>query len=213
MPGKLYIIAAPSGAGKTSLVKSLIARHSGICVSVSHTTRQPRPGEENGKHYHFIEREAFESLIKQEDFLEYAQVFGNYYGTSKSWVSQALEAGTDVILEIDWQGAQQVREQFTQAISIFILPPSLEALEERLVRRAQDSSEVIKKRLREAQQEMSHHAEFDYIVVNDIFEEASKDLSSIITSERLRQSDQCRRHASLIKDLLADPEAIGASKT
>lgn len=204
MPGKLYIISAPSGAGKTSLVKALLARHAGIQVSISHTTRPPRPGEENGKHYHFIDRESFEQRIQQADFLEHAQVFGNYYGTSKSWVSQALETDTDVILEIDWQGAQQVRKQMADTVSIFILPPSLEALEERLVRRAQDSSEVIRQRLKEAQQEMSHHHEFDYIVVNDIFEEASKDLSSIITSERLRRQNQCQRHESLISDLLAN---------
>lgn len=204
MPGKLYIVAAPSGAGKTSLVKSLLARHDGIQVSVSHTTRDIRPGEEDGKHYHFITREAFKQRIDGNDFLEHAEVFGNFYGTSKSWVNTALAADIDVILEIDWQGAQQVRKQMEGTISIFILPPSLDALEERLVRRAQDSPEVIKKRLREAQQEMSHHHEFDYIVVNDIFEEASKDLSSIITSERLRKVDQCERHAHLIRELLID---------
>lgn len=204
MPGKLYIIAAPSGAGKTSLVKALLARHEGIQVSISHTTRDMRPGEEDGKHYHFITRDDFEQRITQEDFLEHAEVFGNFYGTSKSWVSAALAADTDVILEIDWQGAQQVRKQMKGTVSIFILPPSLEALEERLVRRAQDSQEVIQKRLKEAQQEMSHHHEFDYIVVNDIFEEASKDLSSIITSERLRKTDQCQRHESLIKELLVN---------
>jgi guanylate kinase len=205
MAGKLYIIAAPSGAGKTSLVKALIARHSSIRVSVSHTTRPPRPGEEDGKHYHFISHEKFEGLISQGDFLEYAQVFGNYYGTSKSWVNETLAEGIDVILEIDWQGANQVRGQYGQAISIFILPPSLDALEERLVRRAQDSNDIIRRRLREAQQEMSHHQEFDFIVINDIFEEASKDLSSIITSERLRQQTQCKRHSQLISELLADP--------
>lgn len=211
MPGKLYIIAAPSGAGKTSLVKALLARHEGIQVSISHTTRDMRPGEEDGKHYHFITRDDFKQRITQEDFLEHAEVFGNFYGTSKSWVSAALAADTDVILEIDWQGAQQVRKQMKGTVSIFILPPSLEALEERLVRRAQDSQEVIQKRLKEAQQEMSHHHEFDYIVVNDIFEEASKDLSSIITSERLRKTDQCQRHESLIKELLVnlDGQEVG----
>ncbi|MEJ2668707.1 MAG: guanylate kinase [Gammaproteobacteria bacterium] len=202
MTGTLYIVSAPSGAGKTSLVKTLLARHKHLRVSVSHTTRQPRANEINGIHYHFTTKTEFETQITQNAFLEHAEVFGNYYGTSTQWVESTLKQDVDVILEIDWQGAQQVRASQRNATSIFILPPSLSTLKERLIRRGQDSPTVIQKRVQEAQLEMSHFQEYDYIVVNDQFEEAAKDLTSIITSERLRVHAQKRRLGSLLDDLL-----------
>lgn len=202
MPGTLYIISAPSGAGKTSLVKALLARHKHLQVSISHTTRSPRPGEEDNVHYKFVSKEQFKELIDSNDLLEYAQVFDNYYGTSKSWVTQTLESNIDVILEIDWQGAQQVRKAFQQAVSIFILPPSRHALEERLVRRAQDDRETILKRLDQAKLEMEHYVEYDFIIVNDIFEKACSDLSSIIVSEKLKTKSQEERHSKMIQSLI-----------
>ena len=172
-------------------------------VSVSHTTRQPRPGEVDGVHYHFVSREQFEALIEQGVFFEYAEVFGNYYGTSQSSVQKQLETGVDVILEIDWQGAQQVRKLMPQAISIFILPPSRQALLDRLTGRAQDSEEVIMGRMNEAISEMSHYSEYDYVVVNDNFEEALVDLKSIFHSERLKMANQSNRYEDMISDLLS----------
>ena len=179
MSGSLYIVSAPSGAGKTSLVSKLVELDSHIKVSVSSTTRPSRNGEVDGVNYHFLSVAQFEAKIAEGDFLEHAQVFDNYYGTSKSAVEEQLKAGKDVILEIDWQGAQQVRKLIPQAISIFILPPSLEELQRRLTSRGTDSDEVIARRMRDAVNEMSHYHEFDYIVINNHFETALKQLHSI----------------------------------
>ncbi|WP_263322460.1 guanylate kinase [Endozoicomonas sp. Mp262] len=183
--GKLYIIAAPSGAGKTSLVKAMVESTPHVKVSVSHTTRPIRPGEQDGVNYHFTTVENFKELLGQGLFLEHAEVFGNFYGTSKTWVREQLERGEDVILEIDWQGAQQVRRLMPEAVSIFILPPSREALHERLVGRGQDPEEVIEGRMAQAVNEMSHYNEFEYIVINDEFDLALRDLQTIIRSRRL----------------------------
>ena len=188
--GTLYIVSAPSGAGKTSLLKELVKGRDDIKVSVSHTTREPRPGEETGVHYHFVTVESFQAMIDNGDFLEHAQVFDNYYGTSESAVRSELESGTDVILEIDWQGARQVRDRFADAVSIFVIPPSVEALRERLSGRGQDSDEIIDRRMRDAMSEMSHHQEYDYIVVNDDFETALNDLEAIIRTQQLVASRQ-----------------------
>ncbi len=183
--GKLYIIAAPSGAGKTSLVKAMVESTPHVKVSISHTTRPIRPGEQDGVNYHFTTPETFKSMLGQGLFLEHAEVFGNYYGTSESWVREQLEKGEDVILEIDWQGAQQIRRLMPDAVSIFILPPSREALHERLVGRGQDPEEVIERRMAQAVNEMSHYNEFEYIVINDEFDLALRDLQTIIRSRRL----------------------------
>lgn len=201
-PGNLYIVSAPSGAGKTSLVSALIERDSAIQVSVSHTTRAMRPGEADGVNYNFVTKEAFEQLIAEGGFLEHAEVFGNYYGTSQAWVEAALAAGKDIILEIDWQGAQQVRRLLPEALSIFILPPSKQALQERLSNRGQDSDEVIAGRMAQAQSESSHYGEYDYVVINDRFELALDELAAIFQAERLKQGVQAKRHAHLIAELL-----------
>jgi guanylate kinase len=203
MSGSLYIISAPSGAGKTSLVSKLIELDSHIKVSVSSTTRPMRPGEENGVNYHFLSIEQFQEKIDQNDFLEHAQVFDNFYGTSKSTVEAQLKAGKDVILEIDWQGAQQVRKLIPEAISIFILPPSLEELHRRLNGRGTDSEEVIARRMQDAVNEMSHYDEFDYIVINNNFEIALKQLHSIFSAGRLTKNKQVMQHANLIDALIS----------
>lgn len=203
VPGNLFIISAPSGAGKTSLVSALLEQSDGIQVSVSHTTRPMRPGENDGVNYNFVTVEQFESLIAQGDFLEHAQVFGNYYGTSQSWVEAKLKEGLDIILEIDWQGAEQVRKIMPYAQSIFILPPSRAALQERLSNRGQDSDEVIAGRMAQAQSESSHYAEFDYLIINDDFDTALLELRGLILSQRLRQTQQAQRHKDLISDLLS----------
>ncbi|GGF96613.1 guanylate kinase [Cysteiniphilum litorale] len=175
--GTVYIVSAPSGAGKTSLLKALIETNDGVAVSVSHTTRKPRPQEVNGQHYHFVSHEVFEKMITEDDFIEYAKVFDHYYGTSKASVDALTQKGLDVILEIDWQGARQAREIFkNNCVSIFILPPNLDALHERLVKRAQDSQEVIVRRMQDAQNEASHANEYDYVIINDNFNEALADL-------------------------------------
>lgn len=204
MSGALYIISAPSGAGKTSLVSQLIELDSHIVVSVSSTTRPMRPGEENGVNYHFLSIEEFESKIADGDFLEHAKVFDNYYGTSKSTVEQQLAKGKDVILEIDYQGAQQVRQLMPHATSIFILPPSQEELKRRLTGRGTDSEEVIAKRLAESMNEMSHYHEFDYLVINNNFQIALKELHSIFQAGRLTQSAQVIAHKNLIDNLLGN---------
>ena len=201
--GKLYIIAAPSGAGKTSLVHELINRYSNIAVSVSHTTRDQRPGEQDGVNYNFVSEEEFKSLIDHGDFLEHAKVFGNYYGTSGKWVQERLDQGLDVILEIDWQGAQQVRATCPEAQSIFIIPPSKGTLRTRLESRGQDKAEVIDRRMDEATSECSHFGEFDYLVVNEDFETAVADLASIFKSQRLLMKDQKQRHQDIIDNLLS----------
>ncbi len=203
MSGSLFVVAAASGTGKTSLVKALVDVKPGIGTSVSHTTRSIRPGEVDGMNYHFTGREEFVRLIGEGAFLEHAEVFGNLYGTSKEWVLSELQADRDVILEIDWQGAAQIRRLLPVAVSIFILPPSLEALNARLNHRGQDSTEVIAHRLREAQGDITHYAEFDYLVVNDDFNAALADLKAIVRATRLTYRSQSVRQETLIQRLLA----------
>ncbi len=202
MTGTLYIISAPSGAGKTSLVTALIDATEHLEVSVSHTTRAPRPGEIDGSHYHFIDTPHFERLAAAGAFLEHANVFGNYYGTSREALTARLQAGVDVILEIDWQGAQQVRAAMAESVSIFILPPSRQALESRLRNRGQDSEQVIAGRMREAVSEMSHYREYDYLVVNDNFDDALADLRAIVRTRRLRCSAQSQTMKAVLAELL-----------
>ena len=201
--GTLYIVSAPSGAGKTSLVKALLDSESRIRVSVSHTTRAMRPGEVDGVNYHFVSREIFGAMVERGEFLEHAQVFDNFYGTSQTWIEQTLAEGFDLILEIDWQGAQQVRRLMPQAKSIFILPPTQEALRQRLDNRGQDSDEIIDGRMREAVSEMSHYVEYDYLVINDDFKVALDDLKAIFRANQLLQNPQQQRHADLLSQLLA----------
>ncbi len=203
MSGTLFVVSAPSGAGKTSLVKALTERTSDLQVSVSHTTRPKRPGEKEGVNYHFVDKDTFQTMLGNCDFLEHAEVFGNWYGTSKSWVESRLKADQDVILEIDWQGAQQVRRQVPDSIGIFILPPSREALEERLKGRDQDSAEVIQQRMSQAREEMTHHVEYDFLIINDVFETALEQLHCIIKAQRQTIAKQTERHADLIKNLLS----------
>jgi guanylate kinase len=200
--GNLFIITAASGAGKTSLVRDLLQQDSQIQLSVSYTTRQPRVGEVNGEHYHFVDEASFLKMLDDNDFLESAHVHGARYGTSKTCVNEVLASGQDLILEIDWQGAAQVRALYPQAISIFILPPSMQALESRLRGRGQDSDEVIAKRLDAAKDEMSHVGEFDYVTINDKFEVALEDLSAIVRTQRLKREKQLTRHADLLKGLI-----------
>jgi guanylate kinase len=199
--GTLYTISAPSGAGKTSLVKALLEKMENIGVSISHTTRDMRPGEEHGKDYFFIDATAFLDMIASKQFLEHAKVFRNYYGTSKAAVDTMLHAGNDVILEIDWQGMQQVKELCPDCVSISILPPSLEALASRLSGRQTDSQEEIDHRMSQAKEEMSHAHECDYMVINDDFDVALNELCAIVSSLRLSKDKQCVRHAQLLKDL------------
>lgn len=202
MSGTLYIIAAPSGAGKTSLVKALLERETEIALSVSYTSRLPRPGEIDTQHYHFVSREVFEMMAAAGAFFEYADVHGDLKGTARSAVEPMLQAGRDVLLEIDWQGARQVRKQCPQAISIFILPPSRNELERRLRTRASDSQEAITRRLLDSRKDVSQCAEFDYLVVNDDFGRALSDLRAIFKCRRLRREVQLERHAALLDDLL-----------
>ena len=201
--GNLYIVSAPSGAGKTSLVKALLEAEQRVRVSVSHTTRAMRPGEVDGVNYHFVSREQFTAMLEQDAFLEHAQVFDNFYGTSQHWVEQTLAEGYDLILEIDWQGAQQVRRLLPLAKSIFILPPTQEALRHRLTNRGQDSGEIIERRMRDAVSEMSHYVEFDYLVINDDFGHALEDLKAIFRANQLLQTPQQMRHGGLLSELLA----------
>lgn len=200
--GTLYIVSAPSGAGKTSLLKALLDDAEGIALSISHTTRDKRPGEQDGVHYHYVDKLTFEKMVADEAFLEHAKVFDNYYGTSQAAVVAQLASGQDVILEIDWQGAQQVRKLFTQAVGVFILPPSKTALRERLTDRGQDETAIIDRRMREAEAEMSHYHEFDFVVVNDDFDTALGELRAIIASQRLLIARQQTKLQGLIKGLL-----------
>ena len=205
--GNLFILAAPSGAGKSSLIKALMEKYEGnsttpMQVSVSHTTRAPRPGEEDGVHYHFVSREQFEALIEQGVFFEYAEVFGNYYGTSRVTIEQTLHRGIDVFLDIDWQGARQVKKLMPDTCGIFILPPSLNILEQRLNNRGQDSEEVIAGRMSQAVSEMSHFNEFDHVIVNDDFATALSELEAVVTAQRLRTVKQEMRHQPLLDELL-----------
>ena len=200
--GILYIVSAPSGAGKTSLVKALIDSEAQIRVSVSHTTRAMRPGEVDGVNYHFVDHAQFNAMLERSEFLEHAQVFDNLYGTSQRWVEHTLAEGFDLILEIDWQGAQQVRRLMPDARSIFILPPTQQALRQRLTNRGQDSDEVIERRMREAVSEMSHYVEYDYLVINDDFAHALDDLKAVFRANQLRQQRQQQRHLALLDALL-----------
>lgn len=202
--GILYTVSAPSGAGKTSLVKALVDSNPEVCVSVSHTTRPMRPGEQNGVNYHFVERDQFETMLEQSAFLEYAEVFGNLYGTSQHWVEQTLATGMDVILEIDWQGAAQVRKLMPDTVSLFILPPSLPALRQRLTGRGQDDKSVIDRRMDEAINEISHYVEADYLIINDDFTVALAQFQALITSQHLRQPVQADRHEALLSELLSE---------
>ncbi len=201
--GTLYIVAAPSGAGKTSLVKSLVETTPGVVASISHTTRPPRPGEQEGVHYHFVSLPTFTTMIAQGAFLEHAQVFGNCYGTSCAAVLSKLQNGLDVILEIDWQGARQAREQMPDCVGIFILPPSRDALQQRLAGRDQDSAEVIEQRMAAALDELSHYMEFDYLVINDQFETALTELRAIFIAQRQQRTAQLERHPELLRALLS----------
>ncbi|TDR51289.1 guanylate kinase [Halomonas ventosae] len=201
--GTLFIVSAPSGAGKTSLVRELIESLDGIQVSVSHTTRERREGEVDGVNYHFVDVPAFEAMIEHGDFFEYARVFDNYYGTSRRTVEAMLAAGQDVILEIDWQGARQVRQQLPDAVSVFILPPSREELERRLASRGTDEHAVIARRMRDAVEEMTHHDEYDYLVINDDFTTALRELQSLVIARRLTREKVSEHHAPLLAALLS----------
>lgn len=205
MTGTLYIISAPSGGGKTSLVNALVQALSNIVISVSYTTRPKRPGEHDGVNYHFIATERFQAMLKEPAFLEHAVVFGHHYGTSKQWVSEKLQSGVDVILEIDWQGAKQIRQLMKESVSIFIMPPSRDILLERLRARGQDDESVIEKRMAEANAEMSHYHEYDYLVINDNFDTALMDLNAIVHARRLLQKTQAVKYAQLLAKLLVVP--------
>ena len=210
MRGTLYIVAAPSGAGKSSIVNAVLARDPNISLSISFTSRAPRPGERHAEHYHFIEAAAFEAMVAAGDFFEHALVHGDWKGTARQSVEPQLSAGRDVLLEIDWQGARQVRSKIPDAVSVFILPPSRAALEERMRKRGQDSEAVIAQRLAAAREEMSHYGEFDYVIVNEDFETAVDEMCSIFTASRLRKDAQVARHATLLMSLLTDdPEQPG----
>lgn len=199
--GDLFIISAPSGAGKTSLVKSLLQSDLGLNLSISHTTRSPRSSEVDGEDYHFVSRETFQRMLNNGEFLESAEVYGNFYGTSEKWIHEKISAGQDIVLEIDCQGAKQVQRIFTRSIGIFILPPSLEALAMRLNSRGQDNPEVIQKRLAAAREEVSHIHDFDYIVINNQLEYALHELVCIIKAERLRKHRQVIKYHALISQL------------
>jgi guanylate kinase len=203
--GNLFILSAPSGAGKSSLISALLKQTSPrtMQVSVSHTTRDPRPGEADGQHYHFVNQEQFKRAITDKHFYEYAAVFGNFYRTSEIAIDQQLEQGIDVFLDIDWQGAQQVRIKKPNVTTIFISPPSKQALEERLRGRGQDSEEVIQARMAQAQAECSHYQEFDYIIINDDFQQALADLTTVVDNQRLKRSQQACEHQDLFEELLA----------
>ncbi|MEQ9397517.1 guanylate kinase [Haliea sp.] len=200
--GTLYTVSAPSGAGKTSLVNALIARCNQLRVSVSHTTRPQRPGEQDGLNYHFVEENAFLDMLEQAAFLEHARVFGNLYGTSQAWVEEQLAAGTDVILEIDWQGAEQVKRLLPATRAIFILPPSRQALEQRLTGRGQDNPDIIASRMALAVEEMSHYIQSDFLVVNNDFEQALAELEAIVVCQRLQTTRQQEVLTGLLRDLL-----------
>ncbi|MBA3486460.1 MAG: guanylate kinase [Lysobacter sp.] len=204
MRGTLYIVAAPSGAGKSSIVNAVLARDPNICLSISFTSRAPRPGERHAEHYHFVSAQEFERMVEAGDFFEHARVHGDWKGTARQSVEPQLAQGKDVLLEIDWQGARQVRSQLRGAVSVFILPPSRPALEQRMRNRGQDSEQVIAQRLAAAREEMSHYGEFDYVIVNEDFDVAVDEMASIFSASRLRRDVQIARHSRLITALLSD---------
>jgi guanylate kinase len=204
MRGTLYIVAAPSGAGKSSIVNATLARDAQIALSISFTSRAPRPGERHAEHYHFVSADEFQGMIAAGDFFEYAQVHGDWKGTARQSVEPQLSAGCDVLLEIDWQGARQVREKVPDAVSVFILPPSRQALDQRMRKRGQDSEVVIAQRLAAAREEMSHYGEFDYVIINEDFDVAVSEMCAIFTASRLRREAQKQRHGALIEALLDD---------
>ena len=204
--GTLYIVSAPSGAGKSSLISAILGQNGdpNLKVSVSHTTRDMRPGEVQGQHYHFVAVDEFKQLIDEGAFFEWAEVFGNYYGTSRHAIEAQLAQGIDIFLDIDWQGARQVKKLMPEAVGIFILPPSREELERRLIGRGQDSDEVIAKRMQQAVSEMQHHDEYDFLVVNDEFDQAVGEITAIIAANRLDQGRQAEKHCDMLRDLLAE---------
>lgn len=201
--GNVIIVAAPSGGGKTSLVKKLTTMLQGIEISISHTTRKIRPGEAQAVDYFFINEVEFLKMVSENQFIEYAQVFNHYYGTSVAQIHNRLAAGIDVLLDIDWQGAQQIKQIFPHAISVFIIPPSLDILKKRLLKRGQDAAEVIARRMQQAQDELSHFKEFDYLIVNDDFEKAASELQAIVMALRLKTEIQIKRQSKLLSFLLA----------
>jgi guanylate kinase len=200
--GILFVVSAPSGAGKTSLLRQLVPADDRLVMSVSHATRAMRPGEVDGVHYHFVAVERFEQLVEEGAFLEHAKVFDNYYGTSEAAVRDPLARGLDVVLEIDWQGARQVRRRFPEAVSLFVAPPSIAALRERLSSRGQDSEEIVERRMADARSELSHYPEYDYLVINDDFETALAELRAIVTAERLREPRQSARFSDALTAML-----------
>lgn len=201
MSGNLFIISAPSGAGKTSLVHALLDINPHIDLSISYTTRAPRAGEHDGRDYHFVSRETFIEMLNHGDFLESAEVYGNFYGTSQAWISNERARGRDILLEIDWQGAAQVRALFPDAISIFILPPSITALEQRLVGRGKDNADIIARRMAAAREDVAHVAEFDYVIINDNLNDALRELNAVVLSARVQSAVQLARHQILINQL------------
>ena len=203
MHGNIFIVSAPSGAGKTSLVRALLEADLRVKLSISYTTRAPRPGEVEGQHYHFVDLNAFMLMLNRDDFLENAEVYGNHYGTSQRWIENQVALGLDILLEIDWQGAAQVRKLMPQAISIFVLPPSITALQARLTGRGQDAAAVIAKRVAAAREDMSHFGEFDYVIINDDFALAAADLQAIVKASRLPLAKQVQCNGALIANLLA----------
>jgi guanylate kinase len=205
MSGSLIVISAPSGAGKTTLVRSLLETNPALKLSISYTTRNPRPGEQDGKDYNFVDRDTFLAMTNKGEFLESAEVYGNLYGTSQTWITREIGNGRDILLEIDWQGAEQVRRLFPKCITIFILPPSLDALEQRLKGRGKDDAEVIARRMAAAREDIAHVFEFDYVIINDNLNEALRQLNAVVLSAGLRCAEQVARHQALI-DQLQNPE-------